>query len=257
MVGGVFFAVEREVIGASIVDLVTAEGFFVLSEAIPGVVFVLGGGDAPEIESRGGGILGFWVVDYLTALGVENHLDEEDGARGEFLIFGVGGSVSVKTGAVAVINKSGGGGGAGGLFGGFSCCWGVGGVGFWRKVIEDIKSGKTRLELVFEMLLVLGDEAIAISERIEQGSQDCDVFGVGGSTDRHALLAGVAPVADLALFNILENGFFGLGEVEEPGVGGVEIVGFFEIEGFDQRSREGKGGLEAEEEGVLFASESF
>lgn len=77
--------------------MAAAEGFFVHSEAVPGVIMVGGGGDTPKI------------VELLTVfLGVENHLDEDDGAGGKFAMFKVGGGVSIIAGVVVVVNKGGG-----------------------------------------------------------------------------------------------------------------------------------------------------
>ena len=91
---------KGEVPGAGVVNLVAAEGFFVLSEAVPGVVGVAGGGDAPEIK---GGLAG--------GFGVNDHLDEEDGAGDEFAVGLVGGGVGVVADAGVVIDEGGGDGG--------------------------------------------------------------------------------------------------------------------------------------------------
>lgn len=88
---------KREVVGASVIDLAAAEGFFVLSEAVPGVARVGGGSHAPEIIDFG-----------ATFFSVENHLDKHNGATGELLVAAVGGGVGVVAGAVVIINESGG-----------------------------------------------------------------------------------------------------------------------------------------------------
>lgn len=86
--------VKREIPGASIVNLAAAEGFFVLSEAVPGVVGVAGGGDAPEIK---GGLAG--------GFGVNDHLNEKDGAGDEFAMGLVGGGVGVVADAGVVVDE--------------------------------------------------------------------------------------------------------------------------------------------------------
>lgn len=91
---------KREVPGAGVVNLVAAEGFFVLSEAVPGVVGVVGGGDAPEIK---GGL--------ASSFGINDHLDKEDGAGDEFAVGLVGGGVGVVADAGVVIDEGGGDGG--------------------------------------------------------------------------------------------------------------------------------------------------
>ena len=89
--------VKREVPGAGGGNLGVAEGFFVLSEAVPGVVGVAGGGDAPEIK---GGLAG--------GFGVNDHLDKEDGAGDEFAVGLVGGGVGVVADAGVVVDEGGG-----------------------------------------------------------------------------------------------------------------------------------------------------
>ena len=88
---------KGEVPGAGVVNLVAAEGFFVLSEAVPGVVRVAGGGDAPEIK---GGLAG--------GFGVNDHLDKEEGTGDEFAVGLVGGGVGVVADAGVVIDEGGG-----------------------------------------------------------------------------------------------------------------------------------------------------
>ena len=88
---------KGEVPGASVVNLVAAEGFFVLSEAVPGVVGVAGGGDAPEVK---GGLAG--------GFGVNDHLDKEDGAGDEFAVGLVGGGVGIVADAGVVVDEGGG-----------------------------------------------------------------------------------------------------------------------------------------------------
>ena len=56
--------IEREIIGAGIIFFEATKGFFILGEAIPRVVFIFGGGDAPEV-----------IIFLTVCFGVENHLD--------------------------------------------------------------------------------------------------------------------------------------------------------------------------------------
>lgn len=88
---------KREIPGTGVVNLVAAEGFFVLSEAVPGVVGIVGSGDAPEIKS---GLAG--------GFGVNDHLDKEDGAGNEFAMSLVGGGVGVVADAGVVVDEGGG-----------------------------------------------------------------------------------------------------------------------------------------------------
>lgn len=89
--------VKGEIPGASVVNLAAAEGFFILSETVPGVVGVAGGGDAPEIK---GGLAGGFSIN--------DHLDEEDGAGDEFAVGLVGGGVGVVADAGVVVDEGGG-----------------------------------------------------------------------------------------------------------------------------------------------------
>lgn len=88
---------KGEVPGAGVVNLVAAERFFVLSEAVPGVVGVARSGDAPEIK---GGL--------ASSFGVNDHLDKEDGAGDEFAMGLVGGGVGVVADAGVVVDEGGG-----------------------------------------------------------------------------------------------------------------------------------------------------
>lgn len=88
---------KREIPGTGVVNLVAAEGFFVLREAVPGVVGVAGSGDAPEIK---GGLAG--------GFGVNDHLNKEDGAGDEFAMGLVGGGVGVVADAGVVVDEGGG-----------------------------------------------------------------------------------------------------------------------------------------------------
>ena len=138
-VKAVFGFVEGEVVGAGVVALEAAEGFFVLGEAVPGVVFVFASRDAPEI-----------VVFFTGPFSVENHLDQDYRACHEVSMFKVGGGVHVEAGVGRVVDE---GGGDGGFF------WG----GF---VLEfgDVEGGEAGFELVFEVLGGLGVEVVFFSE---------------------------------------------------------------------------------------------
>lgn len=203
-----------------------AKGFFVFSEAGPGMIGVVGGGDAPEIEGVGAG--GF---------GVDNHLDEEDGAGDEFAVFGVGGGVGVVADACIVVNQRSG-----------------DGMAF---ILGDIEGGEAGGKLVFEVVFVLRSETVAVANGFEEGSKDGDFGRVLSSAKREAFLSVVTPETAFFFFHLGEDLGFGLSEVENPSVGGVEVVGFFEAERFEDINGEGESGFDADEEGVLLLCEVF
>lgn len=97
LVEAVADAMEGKIPGAGVIDLMTAEGFFVLGEAIPRVMRVARGGNAPEVESVG-----------AVLLGVDNHLDEDDGAGHELLVFASGSGVSIIACTVEIVDEAGG-----------------------------------------------------------------------------------------------------------------------------------------------------
>ncbi len=203
------------------VDLVAAEGFLELSEAVPGVIRVVGGGDAPEVE--GVGTLGF---------GVEDHLDEEDGAGHELAVGVVGGGVGVVAGAVVIVNQ-GGGDGDGRAGGSCGRSGGDGGIRIRSRSdigdgagesLGDVEGGEAGFELMFEMIGVLGGEMIALADAIEEGSKNGDLLGVGSRAESETFLGAVAPEASLVFVHGAEDVVGGLGEVDHPSVGGVEIV---------------------------------
>ena len=137
LVKTVFDRGEREIPGATVIDLVAAEGFFELREAVPGVFGVFGGGDAPEIE-------GFLTVIF----GVEDHLDKDDDAGVDFAILIAGGGMSVKTSSDIVVDEGSGEGDFGGVDRGFSVgCFGVCRV--FRGEFSDIEGGEIGFELIF------------------------------------------------------------------------------------------------------------
>lgn len=217
----VFEFINWEVPGAGVIDLVAAEGFLELGEAVPGVMRVFGGGDAPEIE--GVGALGF---------GVEDHLDEEDGAGHELAVGVGGGGVGVVAGAVVIVNQ---GGGDGNGRTGSSCGRGGGDGGSEIRgrsdigdgageSLGDVKGGEAGCELVLEVIGVLRGEMIALADIAEEGSKNGDLLGVGSRAESETFLGVVAPEAGLVLVHGAEDVVGGLSEVDHPSVGGVEIV---------------------------------
>ncbi len=78
-----------------------------------------------------------------------------------------------------------------------------------------------------------------------------------GSAVGNAFFLVNAPMAVFVFFNSVDDSRFVLSEVDDPGVGGVEVVGFDEVEGFKIVGRERISRLEAEEESVLFGGERF
>jgi len=60
----IFGGTKGKIIGASIINLVATEGFFILGKTIPRVIVVGGRSHAPEVKN---GFAGF--------LGIENHLN--------------------------------------------------------------------------------------------------------------------------------------------------------------------------------------
>ncbi len=155
MVKTVFDRGEREIPGATVIDLVATEGFFEFSEAVPGVFGVFGGGDAPEIEGGSAAIFG-----------VENHLDKDNDAGVDFAIFIAGGGMSVKTSGGVVVDEGSGEGDFGRVGGGFS----VGRFGvcrvFWGE-FSDIEGGEAGFQLVFEVGFGLGLEIVFFADGLE------------------------------------------------------------------------------------------
>lgn len=190
---------EGEIPGAGVVDLMTTEGFFVLSEAVPGVIGVGGGCHAPEI-----------ICVIAGGFGVDNHLDNENTTSGEFAMFVGGGSMSVITDAVVIVNEG----------------------GSDRNMVEfsNVESGEARFELIAEVIFVLRGEMVAIAEFFEEVGEDVNLFGVFGVADGNAFFGKIAPIADFAVLDTLEEFILSRGEIEHPGVSGIEVVGFFETE---------------------------
>lgn len=88
---------EGKIPGASVVDGLSAEGFFEFGEAVPGVFGVIGSGDAPKIKGS-----------ETEVFSVEDDLDEENDASVDFALGVAGGGMSIKTGGFVVINQGGG-----------------------------------------------------------------------------------------------------------------------------------------------------
>jgi len=236
----VFDRGEGEIPGATVIDLVAAEGFFELCEAVPGVFGVFGGCDAPEIE--GGSAMIF---------GVENHLDKDDDAGVDFAIFIAGGGMSVKTSSGIVVDE---GSGEGDFGRGFSVGYfGVCRV-FWGE-FSDIEGGEAGCQLVFEVGFGLGLEIVFFADGLEQGSEDGNFFWVFRLADLEAFFGATTPILDAGGSHLFQNIFARLSKVNYPSMSGIEVVGFIEVEGFGGRGREGEGGFDADEKSVLFVGE--
>lgn len=100
----------------------------------------------------------------------------------------------------------------------------------------------------------LGNEVVAGTDAGEKVGEDGDFGGVLSLTDDDAFFGVVAPETAFFFFHIGKEVGLGLSEVENPGVGGVEIMGFLEVEGGGVG--EGKGGLKADEDGVMLGGEA-
>lgn len=222
----VFEAVEGEIPGARIINLMSAEGLFVLSETVPGVVGVFRGSNAPEIEN-------FRAV----ILGVDDHLDKNDCASHEFAVFLIGGGMGVVTNTVVIIDK--------------------GGSDGFAFELGDIEGSKTAFKLVFEVVLILGVEMIALAKIAEKLSKDGDLLGILGAAESDAFVLVGAPVAEFTFLNTRENLVLGNGEVDRPSMSGVEIVRFDEAVFGESFCTKRESGLNADKEGVLFVSEVF
>ena len=100
----------------------------------------------------------------------------------------------------------------------------------------------------------LGNEVVAGADAGEKVGEDGDFGGVLSLADDDAFFGMVAPEAGFFLFHIGEEVGFGLGEIKDPGVSGVKVVGFLEVEGGG--IGEGEGGLKADEDGVMLGGEA-
>ena len=100
----------------------------------------------------------------------------------------------------------------------------------------------------------LGNEVVAGADAGEKVGEDGDFGGVLSFADDNAFLGVVAPETGFFLFHIGEEVGFGLGEIEDPGVGGIKVVGFLEVKG--SGIGEGEGGFKADEDGVVLGGEA-
>ena len=243
LVKTVFDRGEGEIPGATVIDLVAAEGFFELCEAVPGVFGIFGGCDAPEIE-------GFLTVIF----GVEDHLDKDGDASVDFAILIAGGGMSVKTSSDIVVDE----GSGEGDFGRVDRCFSVGCFGvcrvFWGE-FGNIEGGEAGFQLVFEVGFCLGLEIVFFADGLEQGSEGEDFFWVFRLADLKAFFGATTPILDAGGAHLFQNIFARLSKVNYPSMSGVEVMGFIEVEGFGGRGREGEGGFDADEKSVSFVGE--
>ncbi len=224
LVEAVFGAMEGEIPGAGVVNLMAAESLLVLGEAVPRVFGVGRSGDAPEI--KGGGAI---------MLGVDDGLDGDDGAGGELLVLAVGGGVGRVADAIVIVDES----------------------GSDRTAFEigNVEGGEAGFELILEVSFVLGGEMIAGAKGIKEADEDADLLGVSSVADREAALSMIAPFAKLVFFEVRKNLIFGGGKVDDPSVGRVELVRGEETVIFHGLGGEGASWLDANEETALFAGE--
>lgn len=243
LVKTVFDRGEGEIPGATVIDLMAAEGFFEFCESVPGVFGVFGGGDAPEIKD------GSAVI-----FGVENHLDKDDDAGVDFAVFIAGGGMSVKTSSGIVVDEGSGEGDFGGVDRGFSIGrFGVCGV--FGGEFGDIEGGEAGFQLVFEVGFGLGLEIVFFADGLEQGSEDGNFFWVFRLADLKAFFGTTTPILDAGGAHLFQDIFARLSKVNYPSMSGVEITGFIEVEGFGGGVGEGEGGFDADEKSVLFVGE--
>jgi len=216
--------VEREVPGTRVVNLLAAKRFFVLSKTIPGMGGVIRGGDAPEVKGLGAAILG-----------VDNHLNENDGAGHELAVFVVGGGVGVVADTIVIVDE----GGSNGL----------------PFELGDIEGGEAAFQLVFEVVFVLGVKVVAFAEVGEELGENSDLFRILSGAQSNTLIGMGAPVAEFAFFYVGEDFFLGDSEIEYPSVGGVEVVRLDETKLGDGGWVKGESRLDTEKESVLLVSE--
>lgn len=228
----VFEFIKRKVPSAGIIDLVATEGFFELSETIPRMGGIFGSGDTPEVKGVG-----------AIVFGIENHLDEEGSTGAKLAVLVISGGVGVKTGAVVIVDE---GGGDGDFLRGI----------FWGE-LGDVESGEAGFELIFEMTFVLGNEVVAVADGFKEVSQDGNVVGILRRAIGNTFFLVDAPVAILILLDGINEIVFGLGEIENPGMGRIEVVRLDEMKGLELVRRKGIGWFDADEEGGLGFGEIF
>lgn len=162
-------------------------------------------------------------------------MDDEDAASGKFAMFVGSGSMSVITNAVVIVNE--------------------GGSDGDMVELSDVEGGEAGFELIAKVIFVLRGEMVAIAEFFEEVGENVDLLGVFGMADGDAFFGKIAPIAGFAALNILENFVLSGGEVKYPGVGGIEVVGFFEAEFLEKIRGQRHGGFDANEESFLLLGE--
>lgn len=225
---------EGKIPGATVIDRGATERFLILSEAVPGMFGVFGGGNAPEVER--GLAIGF---------GVEDHLDEQDGGGVEAVIFGAiaGGGVGVVAGSGSIVDE---------------------GSGDWLRfnrgrrlgvgIIDDIKSGEAGFELVAEMSFGLGVEMIFLANFGEEGSENFNICWILGLTDRETFLLMAFPALAIRSLHGAQKFVLIRGEVEDPSIGRIKVVGLDEVKLAELLNREGDSRLDANKESMMLAS---
>lgn len=105
--------------------------------------------------------------------------------------------------------------------------------------------------------MILGIEFVALADGLKETSKDSNVGGVLGGADSDTFLFVNTPVAIFVFLNAGDEVGLGLGEVENPGVGGIEIVGLNKAKRDEFFGGEGVSGFDANEEGVVVVGERF
>lgn len=78
--------------------------------------------------------------------------------------------------------------------------------------------------------MVLRSKIINFAEFLKKRSKNGDVVGILGDAKTETFFRKIAPITNLAGFHVLKEVGFAGGEVENPGVGRVEVVGFLKFE---------------------------
>ncbi len=113
----------------------------------------------------------------------------------------VGGGMSIIASALVVVDEGGG-----------------NGLSF---VFSDVESGEARGKLILEMGFVLRREMVAGTNALEERTKDGDLLRVLSGTDGDVFVLVIAPVADFGLLDVGKDSILGLGEVDNPGMGGL------------------------------------